>query len=160
MEGDRRAAGAALRSAQASADALGDAYLRVRAALSLVLLELDEGETEHARMMLGDSLRLARQLTNPHYVAQALEAIAMFAAEHRHWANATQFAGAAAGIRSIIGAPLSPVERLLLDRRLGSERQDLRNFAVGQTWSMEAAVATALEFMSADPSLSAVRLRT
>jgi ATP/maltotriose-dependent transcriptional regulator MalT len=159
VEGDRCAAGEALRAALAQAEALGDAYLRVRAAVSLVLLELDEGDTEHARTILTDSLRLARQLTNPHYVAQALEGVAVFAAERSERAKRDAIRGGSGRYQVDHRRPAEPTERSLLDRHLRPEGLDASNLEVGRTWSVEQAVANALEFMSATSGCQGDRSR-
>jgi hypothetical protein len=121
--------------------------LIVRAALNLALVASDDGDTVRARSLLAESVGLAQQLGNRHHVAQSLEGVARFAAQRSDVEAAVRFTGAAAAIRASIGAPLSPTERMLLERRLGRLGAPSGAFDDGRTWSVEQAAARALEFI-------------
>jgi predicted ATPase/DNA-binding XRE family transcriptional regulator len=147
QHGDQVGATHALEEALATAEALGEAFLIVRAALNLAVLASDGGDTVRARSLLAESIGLAQGLGNHHHVAQSLEGVARFAAQRSDAGAAARFTGAAAAIRASIGAPLSPTERILLERWLGRLGAPSGAFDEGRRWSAEQAAARALEFV-------------
>ena len=111
--------------------------------------------------MLARSVRLAHQVGNRLHLAQALEALALFAAHTRAPEAAIRFASAAAAIRTGISAPLNGADRSRLEHWLESARQSVdvrtatRASDAGAAWSVEQATEAALRF----PTYSAQRRR-
>jgi len=146
LDGALTSALSALESALATAEAVGEVYLIERAALNLAMVATAMGDTLRARSLLAEGVGLAQQLGNRHHLAQALEGVAAFAAV-RDAEAALRFAGAAATVRAVIGVPLSPTERLLLERRLGPPEAHGNAFDLGRLWSLEEAAEHALEYV-------------
>ena len=152
LEGELETAEGQLESAVLKAEQLDEAYPIVWAAISLALLAADRGHLERARALLAKSIGLARRDGNRHHVAQTLEGLAAFAAMTRQPEAAMRFAGAAATVRTQIGARLTGTELDLLERRLEPVRRELDARAAqlarqaGATWSIEHATRLALEF--------------
>jgi non-specific serine/threonine protein kinase len=146
-DGDLATATRVLERALETAEAVGEVFLIVRAALSLALVAADAGETRRARSLLAEGVSLAQQMGNRHSVAQALEGTAGFAALQGRAEDALRMAEAAAAIRAALGAPLSPTERQLLERRLGPLEGQRAALGEGGTWSLDVAAARALELL-------------
>ena len=72
-----------------------------------------------------ESLHLREDLGDRTGIADTLESIAALAATETQSERAVQLAGAAAGIREKVGAPLTPMRRATLDRWLVPVRQVL-----------------------------------
>ncbi|HEY3059541.1 MAG TPA: tetratricopeptide repeat protein [Chloroflexota bacterium] len=146
LDGALTSAISALESALATAEAVGEVYLIERAALNLAMVATALGDPVRARSLLAEGVGLAQQLGNRHHLAQALEGVAAFAAD-RDAESAFRFAGAAATVRAVIGVPLSPTERQLLERRLGPPEARGSAFDLGRLWSLEEAAEHALEYV-------------
>ena len=112
----------------------------------------DAGDLQRARTLLLRSVLLAQRVGNRQHVAQAFEGLAAFAALNGEAQPAMRLAGAAAAVRTLIGAPLSPTERQALDERLdvAYQRLDADEAAAalrqGESWTIEQATGFALEF--------------
>ncbi len=143
VEGDLPAASEALQAALDSASRPGEASLVARPMLALALIATDQRDFLRARELLSDSMRISRRLGNPHRVAQCLERVAVFAARMGS-ADAWRFVEAADGIRLRIDAPLSPLERRLLDERLASNGRD----PDAAVWSVDRACDAAFELLN------------
>ncbi|HEY2593969.1 MAG TPA: LuxR C-terminal-related transcriptional regulator, partial [Chloroflexota bacterium] len=142
VEGDHAAAIPVLQAALDAASAPGEASLVARPMLALALIATDQQDFPRARDLLGDSIRISRRLGNPHRVAQCLERVAVFAAR-RGQDDAWRFVDAAASMRARIAAPLSPLERRILDERLPPSRRE----ADVPAWSVERACDAAFELL-------------
>jgi non-specific serine/threonine protein kinase len=142
VEGDHAAATPVLQAALDAASAPGEASLVARPMLALALIATDQQEFPRACDLLSDSIRISRRLGNPHRVAQCLERVAVFAARRGH-ADAWRFVDAAASMRARIGAPLSPLERRILDERLPPSGRE----ADAPAWSVDHACDAAFELL-------------
>jgi non-specific serine/threonine protein kinase len=148
VEGDQSQATAQLQAALERASTPGEAYLVTRPMLALALIAVDQRDLPRARELLSESIRLSRRLGNPHRVAQCLERVAIFAA-HSGRADTWRFVDAAASIRAELSAPLSPIERRLLDERLDAgDRRAAWPEGSGVMWSLDRACDAAIELLT------------
>jgi len=109
-----------------------------------------EGRYAGARAALRESLHLRQDLGDRAGTADTLEIIAALAATETKSERAIQLAGAAAGIRGKVGAPLSPMGRAMLDQWLiplgqvlGPETTTVA-WETGRDMAVEQALALAL----------------
>jgi non-specific serine/threonine protein kinase len=93
-----------------------------------------EGHSAGAQAALRESLHLRQDLGDRAGIADTLESIAALAATETQSERAVRLAGAAAGIRAEVGAPLSPSSRAKLDRWLIPVRQALGAEPTTQAW--------------------------
>ena len=150
-DGNRNAAVIAYQKALACAEALAEEYWMIRPLLGLAKVAFLGEDASAARKVLGDALRLARQMGDIRQLAQIIEAVAHLATKEGHDTLAMSLAGAADAMRETIGAPLSPIERLEVDAWLNRERARTNTeslsiaFEEGREWSVESAVKVALQ---------------
>ena len=135
LDGDVEVATNVLENALHTAEGLGEVFLTVRAAMSLAAGRAAAGQLQRARSLLAQGVSLAHQMGNRHSVAQALEGVAAFVADSGDRSAALCLVDAAAAIRTVLGAPLSPMERSLLERRLGHSSQRARAKAAPGRWT-------------------------
>ncbi|HSH80834.1 MAG TPA: tetratricopeptide repeat protein [Herpetosiphonaceae bacterium] len=108
---------------------------------------LDEGDLEGARPVLEESLMLNRELEDSASIAYLLDDFAGLAAGRGDSERALRLAGAAAAIRQVVGASLSPAEQARFDRLLRpawqaeGEIQGARAWEEGRSMSIEQAMA-------------------
>jgi DNA-binding CsgD family transcriptional regulator len=88
-----------------------------------------------ARALLGEALRTYRDAGDRQGVARSLEGCARLAAAAGAAAQAVRLAGAAAAVRAAAGTPLTPPERIVLDRHLAAARASLGSRAAGAAWA-------------------------
>jgi ATP/maltotriose-dependent transcriptional regulator MalT len=119
-----------------------------------------EGHYAEARAAWREGLHLHQELGNRAGIADTLESIAALAATETQSERAVRLAGAAAGIREEVGAPLSPSSRAKLDRwlipvrqALGSETTTLA-WQAGRDMAAEQALDLALAAMEAPTTRS------
>jgi non-specific serine/threonine protein kinase len=119
-----------------------------------------EGHSAEARAALRESLHLHQELGNRAGVADTLESIAALAATETQSERAIQLAGAAAGVREQVGAPLSPMGHAMLDQwlvlvrqALGAETTTLA-WEAGRNMAVEQALDLALAATEAQPTRS------
>jgi len=93
-----------------------------------------EGHYVGGRAALRESLHLRQDLGDRAGIADTLESIASLAATETRSERAVQLAGAAAGIREQVGAPLSPMRRSMLDHWLVPVRQALGAETTTRAW--------------------------
>ena len=113
---------------------LGD---RVGLALSLNTLAdvmIDEGDHGSAVSLLDESLAINRELGNLTAIAYLIEDYAGVAAAEQQPERALRFAGFAAGLREVLGAPLPPSELERVDRMVASARAALDDALVDRRW--------------------------
>jgi DNA-binding CsgD family transcriptional regulator/tetratricopeptide (TPR) repeat protein len=140
-EGDCAAARALLEASLGKARELGERIL-VRVALpTLALVLVEQADHAQARALLAESLTLSRDHGDREGVGRGLEAFAHLAAAQGQPARAVRLAGAAAALREAIGAPISPSERAVLERRLAPARAALGEPASALAWAAGRAVS-------------------
>ena len=113
---------------------IGERFLLAYSLDLMGQVAMAEGHYAEARAALRESLQLHRELGNRAGIADTLESIAALAAIETHSERAVQLAGAAAGIREQVGAPLSPIGRAKLDRCLVPVRQALGAETITVAW--------------------------
>ena len=110
-----------LRLDEAEGDRLGIA-VNLR---NLGAVALEAGDLSAAAERLGDALRGFVEVGDQDGIAETLEDVAALAAARSRPHRAAQLAGAAAAMRDEIGSPLYEVDRVRLERHLGSARHAL-----------------------------------
>ena len=139
---------------------IGERFLLARCLDVVGQVAIAEGHYVGARAALRESLHLQQDLGNRAGIAEALESIAALAATETQAERAVQLAGAAAGIREQVGAPLSPMGRAMLDRWLVPVRQALGAETTTEAWETgrgmadEQALDLALAATEAPPTQS------
>jgi predicted ATPase/DNA-binding CsgD family transcriptional regulator len=118
-----------------------------------------EGHYAEARAALRESLLLHHDMGNRTCIADTLESIAALAATEAQSERAVQLAGAAAGIRVQVGAPLSPMRRDMLEHWLVPVRQALGAETTTLAWEAgrNMAVEPALDLALAATEAPATR---
>ena len=110
---------------------------------------LDQGDTDRAAALFGESLKLSWEPENEIGIPLSLVGLAGVAGALGQPARAAQLLGAAEAIRASIGRSLTPVERTTFDQYAASIRAQLGDatFAVmwaeGQKMTLEQAKAVA-----------------
>jgi len=118
----------------------------------------DQKDQPTAQALYGQSIRMFNELDHKRGVARLLECLATAAAVQSRTDRALRLAGAAAALRETVGAPLTAIEQLALDRYLDPARQSLNGREGAQAWtegwtmSMERAIDYALDPESNIPS--------
>ena len=123
--GDRVRARAAARESLDLARDLGQPDLLIRALQHLAEVTLALGNDDLALSHYTESLRVAHDVGDAWRAARALEGLAVTLAQQGRGRLALRLAGAAAGLRDDLGAPLPPAERDRLDASLAAARDAL-----------------------------------
>jgi tetratricopeptide (TPR) repeat protein len=111
---------------------------------------LDQGDTERAASLFGESLKLSLEPENEIGITVSLIGLAGVAGSLGQPARAAQLLGSAEAIRESIGRSLTPVERIVYDQYAAAIRAQLDDatFAVmwagGQKMTLEQAKAAAM----------------
>jgi predicted ATPase/class 3 adenylate cyclase len=111
---------------------------------------VDQGDYRGAEAVYKESLAIQQSLGDRWALAYLMEAFAGLAALQSRPERALRLAGAAANLRKVIGAPLSPAEQTKFDRlleparRLSGEAQAEAFYAAGQQLNLDQAIALAL----------------
>jgi predicted ATPase/transcriptional regulator with XRE-family HTH domain len=130
---------------------LGHTWGIARVLIRLGDLARQLGSPERARTCFAESLTLSAQLADKAWVAANLEGLARLAHVQGRWERGARLFGAAAAMRSRIGAPLSPVEAASDREMIATARTRLGESAFIAAWqagrrlSLEQAVQEALE---------------
>src|SRR5579859_8125757 len=109
-----------------------------------------QGDLRGAHALAQETLALARDVGDRQGLTRGLEVCASLAAAHGRHELALRFAGAAAGIRTSIGAPLSAPEVAELEHSLAKSRYALGGaeadaaWSIGHGWTVELALREAL----------------
>jgi non-specific serine/threonine protein kinase len=129
---------------------LGEPWGVALAEVSLASVLLDLGDLAAARLLLTESITLSQELGDRQGLARCLEAMACLAAVGHQPELALRLAGAAAALRDTSELPLSPANRVHLERHLEVARRVLGQTSAaaaresGYALSVEDAVALAL----------------
>ncbi len=107
----------------------------IASALSdLAGLSYDQGNNAEARRLYAESIWLFWDLGHKRGVARVLECFAASAAAQSNAEHALRWAGAAAGLRERLGAPLTPADRARLEKALEFARRTLGSPASLTAW--------------------------
>jgi predicted ATPase/class 3 adenylate cyclase len=110
-----------------------------------------QGDNVRARALLREGLNLQQQLGQKRLIAGSLERLAGLAARQGQLERAARLFGAAAALRTALGAPLPPGERADYDHDVASAHAQLDETtfaaagAAGQALTIEQAIAEALD---------------
>ncbi|MGA8492004.1 MAG: protein kinase [Terriglobales bacterium] len=121
-------------------------------------LEREQGNYPAARSLYRESIRIFQELDHKRGIARLLECFACLAAVQLQAERSLRLAGAAAGLRQNIGAPLTPVEQAKLEASLQAARQALTDTMGVTAWfegwglPVERAIEEALTPEAASPS--------
>jgi non-specific serine/threonine protein kinase len=128
--------------------------VKVEGATSVVLgnlgtIALERGDLARAASLADEALALAAREGSRRAVAQHLELLAAIAGLRGHGERAARLFGAGEALREAIAVPVSPIERPLYERYLGTARETTNEttfaaaWAVGRSLSVDQAVAEA-----------------
>ncbi len=160
--GDRDQAAALIEEGLRLAREVGDMLDVALSLINLGLVALTRGEHERVRELIEESLTLLKEVGDKQRVADCLERMAGVAGARREAKRASRLWGAAQALREVIGAPLPPDERAILEPYLAAARAQLEEasweaaFAEGQAMSLEEATEYALLAKEPLPSASFV----
>ncbi|MGH9957931.1 MAG: ATP-binding protein [Pyrinomonadaceae bacterium] len=97
-------------------------------------LARDQKDFELAHSLYRESMRTFLELDHKRGIARLLECFACCAADQFKPERSLRFAGAAAALRQAVGAPLTPSERVKLERVLKQSRQALTHEVRTKAW--------------------------
>ncbi len=129
---------------------VGEPWGMALALVGLGQVSIDEGDLSRAGELFAQSLSLSRELGDRHGLARSLEGLAAVSSAHGQYERALRLAAAAATLRDMGAAPLSPTEAALLERRLAAARNALGHHSraalatEASGWSIDDAIALAL----------------
>jgi non-specific serine/threonine protein kinase len=133
-------------------------WLAAWPALDLAELLIEQGDHASSRGLLREALMTYRDAGGPLGVARSLEGCARLAASTGKAIQAVRLAGAAAALRSAAQTPMSPPERIALERHLPAARASLGSqgtsvaWGEGQSLPPAQAIAEALDVLEASDS--------
>jgi len=114
---------------------LGDGWGIASVLCDLARLSAGENKHQDAERLYRESMRMFQDLGHKRGVARVLECFAVGAAAQSRPEQSLRLAGAAAGLRQRIGAPLIPAEQSRLEKELAPARNMLTNAAGLEAWS-------------------------
>jgi predicted ATPase/DNA-binding CsgD family transcriptional regulator len=137
---------------------IGERFMLAYTLDALGQLATQEGHFTEARAALRESLRLREDMGDSVNIPESLESIAALAVAEKQPERAVELAGAAAGLRHAMGAPLHPIYGEVRDtwlvplrKRLG-EDATTRAWEVGRTTPIDKAVELAVATTDAAPA--------
>jgi len=131
---------------------LGDQWGIARALAALGCGALARGDAARARAVYQEGLALYQRMDEKAGVATCLEGVAGLAWAEGQPGRAALLYGAAAGLRTAIGAPIPSIDRTAHDHTVTALREALGDdacaaaWAAGQALSLEQAITTALTY--------------
>jgi tetratricopeptide (TPR) repeat protein len=137
---------------------LGDRWGIAGTLADLGSLAREQRDYPCAHSLYRESILIFQELDHKRGVARLLECFACSAAAQFQAERSLRLAGAAAGLRQNIGAPLTPAEQAKLEAILGAARQALTNTAGATAWlegwalPVEKAIEETLVSEAASPS--------
>jgi len=133
-QGDVAAALSLYQQSLATFRELGDRWGIASALADLGGLALDEANYSTARSLFGESMSVFEELGHKRGIARLLESFARCAAAENQPERALRLAGAAAALRQVVGASLTPVEQVQVRESLEKARQELSGNAASAAW--------------------------
>jgi hypothetical protein len=94
-----------------------------------------QGDASQALALYQESWALRWALGDKHGLAECLEGLAGVAVTQRQLEHAAQLLGAAEALRTALGAPLSPGERVQYDHNVSAVRAGLDATAFAAAWA-------------------------
>ena len=113
---------------------LGDRWGMAGTLADLGNLARDQKDYATSHSLYGQSIRIFQELEHKRGIARLLECFAFSAAAQLQPERSLRLAGAAAALRQILGAPLSPPEQVEFERILDRARQALTSTAGAAAW--------------------------
>jgi predicted ATPase/serine/threonine protein kinase len=133
-QGDSAAARARYEQGLAIFRELGDRWGIAGTLADLGTLAREQGNYPSAGSLYRESIRIFQELDHKRGIARLLECFACSAAVQLEAERSLRLAGAAAALRQVIGAPLTPAEQAKLEAGLHPARQALTNTAGEAAW--------------------------
>jgi predicted ATPase len=133
-QGDSVAARALYEQGLAIFRELGDRWGIAGTLADLGSLAMEQRDYPTVRSLYQESIRVFQELDHKRGIARLLECFACSAAAQLKPERSLRLAGAAAGLRQNIGAPLTPAEQHKLDAILDPARKALTNTASTTAW--------------------------
>jgi predicted ATPase/DNA-binding winged helix-turn-helix (wHTH) protein len=137
---------------------LGDRWGIAGTLADLGSMAREERDFSAAHSLYRESLKIFQELEHKRGIARLLECFACAAAAQSHSERALRLAGAAAGLRQKIGAPLTPAEKAKLEANLKCTRPGLSETSNTAAWlegwelPVERAIEEALLRETASPA--------
>ncbi len=150
-QGDMAEAWTAYHRALSAFREVGDGWGCARSLADLGLIACERGEYSAARARYRESLSIFASLGHKRGVARVLEGLACLALARADAARALSVTAAAAHLRTLIGAPLTPADQSKLDQNLQgawsvlSELEGKKAWEAGWSMTQESAVEYSLE---------------
>jgi predicted ATPase/DNA-binding CsgD family transcriptional regulator len=120
-------------------------------------IALHQGEYDRATACYTESLTLRQETGEKEGIATALEGLAAVAGMEGHLVRAARLYGYAESLRTLIGAPLTPIDRLYYQHSVAAVRAQLdeptylKTWTDGQAMTLEAALAEAVQVQAPMP---------
>jgi Tetratricopeptide repeat len=114
-------------------------------------IALDQGEYERSTACYQESLTLRQQTGEKEGIATALEGLAAVAGMQGQAVRAARLSGAASSLRTLLGAPLPPIDRPSYQQTVAALRAQLDEptflnaWTEGQAMTLEEAIAEAVQ---------------
>ncbi len=149
-QGDVAEAGTVYQRALSAFREAGDGWGCARSLADLGSIACEQGDHSAARARYRESLAIFASLGHKRGIARVLEGLACLALARGDAPRALSVAAAAARLRTLIGAPLTPADQSKLDQNLQlgcallSEQQGKKAWEAGWTMTQESAVEYAL----------------
>lgn len=124
-------------------------------------IAMHQGDYERATACYEESLILRQETGEKEGIATALEGLAAVAVMQRQAMSAARLYGSAESLRSILGAPLTPIDRSYYEQTVATVRAQLdeavfmRAWAEGRAMPLEQAIAAAKQVKAAEQSTPA-----
>src|SRR6266516_5325098 len=133
-EGDYATAQMLLEESLAILLACEDLYSVIYRLADLGLVAIRRGDVEKARPLVEKALKMSMQAGNRWFTASCLERLGEIFVEQQRFIKAVQLWGCAASIRTTIGAPIPPIERVPYNYAVERARQQLGENAFQVAW--------------------------
>ena len=114
-------------------------------------IALDQGAYERATACYKESLALRQETGGKEGIATALEGLAAVTGMQGQPVSAARLYGAASSLRTLLGAPLTPIDRLYYEQTVAALRAQLdeptflKAWTEGQAMTLEEAIAEAVQ---------------
>jgi ATP/maltotriose-dependent transcriptional regulator MalT len=114
-------------------------------------IALEQGDHERAVACYHESLSLRQETGEKEGIATVLEGLAAVAGRHGQAASAARLLGAAESLRTLLGAPLTPIDRAYQQQTIAALRTHLDEpaflhaWAAGRALALEDAIAQAVQ---------------
>ena len=132
---DYRRAATLLEESLILARELGDTWIMGITITYLADVARDQNNHEQANTLYREGLALYQTMSDKVGIAGCLEGVAGASCMQGQMERAARLFGAAAALRNVIGAPLSPISRITYDRTVAATREALGEITFAAAWA-------------------------